>query len=398
MKILCVATKSPWPPRDGGRLVLWLTLQGLASAGHEIFLVAPADTSGEHGEDAAAAMRAIGITPYLVSVRRRSWFGTLVGAIRHSRALSVMRHHRSEVESAVAECIARHHPHAVHAEQLQALANCLSAQAAGIPIVLRMQNVESAIWRQVAFARRGGILLAIEANRLRVEERFAMASAGQTITLTPDDARDLREIARPQDRDRTHTIAPAFPKVWPTTSAVEGEPAFVLSGSAGWWPNAQGTRWFLRKVWPRFHAAHPHAKAIIFGGDVRTFGAGVVWRAAPVESVDAFPAGAIVIVPLHVGSGIRMRILEAWARGLAVIATSIAARGLEVLSGRELLIADTPTEFFDALVRLTSDAELRASLIAGGRAYLASRHASANATDALLAVYARAQRAGALIQ
>jgi glycosyltransferase involved in cell wall biosynthesis len=67
---------------------------------------------------------------------------------------------------------------------------------------------------------------------------------------------------------------------------------------------------------------------------------GVETHPAPADSREAFAPGAILVVPLRIASGIRMKILEAWARGLPVVATPEAAAGLEAEDGRELLLAE----------------------------------------------------------
>ena len=80
-----------------------------------------------------------------------------------------------------------------------------------------------------------------------------------------------------------------------------------------------------------------------------------------------------------------MRVLEAWARGLPVVATSTAAAGLHVESGRELLLADTPVDFLEAFDRLRREPAYGAALVAAGRAYLTRQHDSQTLTQALLA-------------
>jgi hypothetical protein len=286
----------------------------------------------------------------------------------------------------VARCVEAFRPDLVHAEQLQAFAHCRAAQRAGIPCVLRMQNVESALWRQTAVARRGGAALAIEARRLAHDEAAALTAASACVTLTAADAAALAKMA---PGARVAAVAPAFPAQLPAAAAVEGAPALALAGSQGWWPNREGLDWFLRDIAPALQAACPPMRLHVYGPAPRP-APGLVAHAAPQESLEAFPCNAIAVLPLRIGSGIRMRILEAWARGLPVVATSVAAAGLDVADGRELLLADDARGFVDAIARLHADASLRARLVDAGRRYLAERHDPRRQTEALLAHYRQA--------
>jgi hypothetical protein len=299
-----------------------------------------------------------------------------------------------EIEQAVAGCIAGWRPDVLHVEQLQAMANCGAAHEAGIPIVLRMQNVESSLWQQVAMARLRSRALVLEARRLRANEVRAMAQAARVVALTERDAAALRDMCGGAHRGKVSAICPPFPGRMPAGPALGDSTAIVLAGSAGWWPNTEGIRWFLDRVEPLLLAALPQARVHVYGGARKAMASGqsgTIWHPAPADAVDAFPAGAIAAIPLHIGSGIRMRILEAWARGLPVVATSTAAAGLQVEPGRELLIADAPADFAAAILSLSQDGGRRAALVAAGRNYLAKNHESYGLTQALAAQYEAAR-------
>jgi glycosyltransferase involved in cell wall biosynthesis len=173
---------------------------------------------------------------------------------------------------------------------------------------------------------------------------------------------------------------------WP----LPGEPALVLMGSSGWRPNLDGALWFLAEVWPRIREALPGARLHVFGlGFLPRAATAVSFHDAPADSRDAFAPGAVLVVPVHLTSGVRMKILESWARGLPVVATSAAVAGLAAEDGRHLLVADDAAGFVRALVRLRSEPDLSRSLTAAGRALLRARHDPAAVAAALHAVYAR---------
>lgn len=82
----------------------------------------------------------------------------------------------------------------------------------------------------------------------------------------------------------------------------------------------------------------------------------------------------VSVVPLQSGSGTRLKILEALSSGCAVVSTSIGAEGLDVKSGQDLLIADSETEFVNAVCRLLRDDELRTTLCEHGRQLVEQRY------------------------
>jgi glycosyltransferase involved in cell wall biosynthesis len=100
--------------------------------------------------------------------------------------------------------------------------------------------------------------------------------------------------------------------------------------------------------------------------------------------------GAVLIVPLRVACGIRMRILEAWARGVPVVATPAAATGLKAQDGRELLLARDAAEFAAAVARLGADRAAADSFVAAGRRALVERHRPDRIASELAAVYSEA--------
>lgn len=380
MRILWVATKAPWPPVDGGRLLMSLSLQGLLSAGHEVVVVAPRT----------------GLPPSIpppfypvhwVESRVPTAISTLCRAWIRGRPFSVQRHSRPEVARQVAACLEAETFDLVHAEQVQSLASCGPAFAAGIPVVWRAQNVESDLWAGLALG--GGwpaFWFRREARRMAAYEGTSAHRVSAVVALTARDAARLRRLAGTTPIIRA--LAVPFPAELPSADApLPGDPALVLFGSRGWRPNQDGADWFLLAVWPLVRAHLPGAVLHLYTDtQARSLPAGVVQHGAPLESREAFAPGSIQLVPLRTASGIRMKILESWARGLPVVATPEAAAGLDV-GDEALLVAGEAVSFAAAIQRLHQDEELGRRLIAQGREELGRRYDPATATQALLDLY-----------
>ncbi|MCX7856163.1 MAG: glycosyltransferase family 4 protein, partial [Anaerolineae bacterium] len=154
----------------------------------------------------------------------------------------------------------------------------------------------------------------------------------------------------------------------------------VFPGALTYEANFEAMRFFLGEIFPRIRQARPRATIYITG---RTdgvdlsrlpLGDGVVLTGYLPDVRPRVARSAVCIAPLTLGGGTRIKILEAMALGTPVVATSKGAEGLEVMPGRDLLIADDPEAFAAAVVRVLEDENLRAALSAAGRRLVAERY------------------------
>jgi glycosyltransferase involved in cell wall biosynthesis len=479
LDLLIVATKAPWPPLDGGRLLLLLTLRGLAAAGVRPVLVAPVDPR-RFALDAVAGELGRWCEPRLVPAHPAGRLASAARSLVRHEPASIVRHSLAAVRREVERALARGRVDLLHAEQLQALPQTAPGRRLGLPVVLRAQNVESDLWA----AAGGGRLLAAQARRLAAWEGRAVAAADLTLAVSAADAERLALLARLAYRARStsasgpgqaphprvEVLPPPFPeRLDPPGEPLPGTPAVVVLGSGGWLPNRDALSWFLAEVWPAVRRALPAARLHVFGvspagageaaapageaaaapgeaaapasdptlpadsaararandsalaaglapepatlparpatlpGRPATFPArptagspapaafdpasGVHRHPAPADSATAFARGSIHAVPLRFGSGVRMKVLEAWARGVPVVATPEAVAGLAVEEGREALVAREPAALAAAIARLHHEPGLARSLVEAGRRALRLRHDPEQTTRRLLAAY-----------
>jgi len=157
-------------------------------------------------------------------------------------------------------------------------------------------------------------------------------------------------------------------------------------------PNVDGVVYFLREIWPRIAASRPDARFVIVGADpapaIRAHAGPGVTIVGPVDDLQPYLAGAaVVVVPLRLGSGTRLKILEAWAMARPVVSTALGAEGLEAVSGRHLLIADDAADFASAVLRVLSDPSLGDALGRAGRGLVIERYSWRGAAAALEAFF-----------
>jgi hypothetical protein len=389
--VLWVATKVPWPPRDGGRLLLLRTLEALQEAAVEVVLVAPGPGRARGGEALREALAGC-CSLRLVPTAPAKWARALAVSLRQRLPLSAARHCSPRVQKVIAEEVAAGGYATAVAEQVQAVPQLSPAFRAGLPVLLRAQNVESELWRQAGEALPLlGWLLRLEARRLAAWEGAQVARASAAVALSRRDAQALSALAGGAP---VHEVPAPFPAVLPPGQPLPGEPAVVLLSSGGWLPNRRGDRWFVRRVWPVVRQRLPKAVLHCFGGELRKEEERLVRHPAPEDSGTAFARGAVLVVPVEIGSGVRMRILEAWARGVPVVSTVAGAAGLEARPGVELMVADEAEEIAARIGELHEQPDVRRRLVEGGREQLRRRHQPQRVAAALAEVLVPQSRPG----
>jgi glycosyltransferase involved in cell wall biosynthesis len=149
----------------------------------------------------------------------------------------------------------------------------------------------------------------------------------------------------------------------------------------GYHANVAAASWFTREIWPDIAKRFPALRLCLVGSNptpaVRALGGDSVEVTGTVPSVAPYYQEALAaIVPLRVGGGTRLKILEAMAAGVPVISTTLGAEGLAVRSGENILIADRAEDWVTALDSISGTAgERRWSEIAGaGRNLVESRY------------------------
>jgi len=378
LRVLFVATQSPWPPAGGGTQTLHGLLAGLVGAGVGVRVVClgtppPAD----------------GPPPYPVvacGAPRRRWPGVAqLGGLRSSFTLA--RYRVAALRDAVTSQAAAFAPHVVHLEQLQV--GWLAAHLAPrVPVVLREQNVEHLLTSRLAAVASAGrrSMLRLEARLIAREEARLCAQATAVAAISRADAAALRALAP------AATVA-VLPAAWPGRAPrpalrLAGEPAFLCAGTLDWWPNRDGVRWLLREVWPRVRAAAPAALLHLAGPGSAALGVGVAGVARhPAAAIEALgDPRAVALVPVRAGSGVRMRLLAAWDAGMAAVTSPLGGEGLVDEDGDGAALAADAAEFAAAALRVAGDAAWRARLVAAGRAKLPA-HAPARVAAAAVAIY-----------
>jgi glycosyltransferase involved in cell wall biosynthesis len=236
--------------------------------------------------------------------------------------------------------------------------------AARTRLALDEHNVEYDILRRTASAtsldRR--VFNAVNWRKLRREELAAWARV-DGCTLTSH--RDEEIVRRESPRTKTAVVPNGVDveSFQPRPESAGGPPTILFFGAINYFPNTDGVAYFLDAIWPILASRHPELRVRIVGpgapDSIRDRASARVAIPGFVEDLPAEIAGAAVVVaPLRIGGGTRLKILEAMAMGRPIVSTAVGAEGLNVTHDRDILLADAPRAFADAVSRILADRAL----------------------------------------
>jgi sugar transferase (PEP-CTERM/EpsH1 system associated) len=257
------------------------------------------------------------------------------------------------------------------------------------PKVLFTHNVEATIWRRHYEVASNPIWKAIsrwEWKKMERAEQRYLQLADRVLTVSETD-RDA--FASFLDAQKI-TVIPTGVDVdyFQPVTAEEIPNSLVFTGSMDWLPNEDGILYFADTIFPLIRQQCPEVFLEVVGRKpsrklqalassdkgLRLTG----W----VDDIRSFLArGAICIVPLRIGGGTRLKIFEAMAMGKAVVSTSVGAEGLPVHSGENVILADTPGNFAQAVVSLLRDPDRRKQLGGAARKLVQEKYSWQSVAD-----------------
>lgn len=269
--------------------------------------------------------------------------------------------------------------------------------------------------------------LALEARLLARAQRWLAREAAGMLLVCDRDRRQLVELLPAALASRVHVAglavepgagaasasgatiaagapsAPASASIGSSAAAAEptiGPPRLVFTGNLGYFVNVDAISWWLREVWPALAARRPDAELVVAGDrpppelQRLVAAAGAAGKAALVGSPPdlrrQLAGAAVALAPMRCGSGVPVKILEAWSRGVPVVASPWAAAGTTGVPGEDLLVAATPHQWVETLCDLLQDPSAQRRLAASGRRRLAADYSRQRVKGQLLAAVAAA--------
>lgn len=366
MKILVLCSRVPYPLHDGGNLAVSNLMEGLLDTGIHLSMLAMNTSRHPVEEQQLPAIFQRLATFKTVAVDNRIKPLAALRALISGRSYNLERFITRPFETELITLLKADKYDIILLEGLYVTPYLAAIrQHSKAKICYRQHNVEFQIWERLA------------RNNPHPLKRFYLGSLAKALKKY-----ELRHL---NDYDSIAAISPVDAEIYRNlgctipvvdipyslkikASAVNqanipGIPRFYHIGAMDWQPNEAAITWFLEKVWPLVIAAAPEAQLFLAGRKMSAYFLQGAWPnvhiIGEVPDADAFEADKqILVVPLHAGGGIRIKILEAMSKQKAVIATRVALQGFHAATnGEEVLIADTPEDFAAACLALIHNPE-----------------------------------------
>jgi glycosyltransferase involved in cell wall biosynthesis len=251
------------------------------------------------------------------------------------------------------------------------------------PCVIDAHEIAYDIVRQ--FARHGSgagrsVYAALNWRKLRREELAAFRSADAVCACSVADQERIRaEVPSARTVVIPNAADVDFYRPQPEDPPGDGR-TVVFFGLMSTVPNIDGATWFVREIWPLVHRARADARCKIIGKGAGKAvhdlaGSGVEIVGFVEDLRPHLAAAAALVVPLRLGGGTRLKIVEGMAMGKAIVSTTLGAEGLDIASGQNIVVADDAAGFANAVVRLLDEPARAAEIGAAARRLAVERYA-----------------------
>jgi polysaccharide biosynthesis protein PslH len=262
-------------------------------------------------------------------------------------------------------------------------------------LVVDSHNIDYDLARQYAgagssLARR--LYAAINWRKLRREElRTYREADGVYLCSEVDRRRLLDQVPSVRTAVIPNAADVEYYQPRPTDPPPDGR-TVVFFGLLSYVPNVDAVIHFVQDIWPRIAEAHPTARCKIIGGRPPP---SLLALAGPRLELTGFvsdlrphlAAATAVVVPLRLGGGTRLKIIEAMAMGKAIVSTTLGAEGIEAVPGRDLLVENDPTAFAEAVNRLLDSPSVAARIGQSARHLAVQRYTWSGAAQELEGFY-----------
>jgi polysaccharide biosynthesis protein PslH len=381
MNVLLLCNKSPWPPKEGGPIAMYAMIKGLLMAGISVKVLAL--NTNKYSVDLKVIpdefkqQTRISFVDIDLSVKPFDAFKNLFSR----KSYHIQRFISDKIATALTDILKTENFDIIQFESLflTSYINLIKKYSSAC-LVLRAHNIEHLIWFRLAHETTlplNRLYLHHLAKTLKSYELTMLNELDGVAAITHNDEERFRKLGC---KKFIQTIPFGISSTKELSHSNVSQPNSLFHiGSMNWKPNQEGIRWFLKECWPMIHVKYPEVKLVLAGREMprwmlNTVMTGLEIKGEVPDATQFMSENGIMIVPLFSGSGVRVKIIEAMALGKTVITTSVGAEGIMCEHKKNILIANTPDEFLEAIISCYSDPVMSAQIGVNARQYIHENH------------------------
>jgi len=368
----------PYPPNDGGAMAMYHMAKTLHERGHQLTLAAL--NTSKHWQDPGAMRTLAEVHTTDVDTRVRP-LAALRSLLFGKIAYNIERFDHPQHHLLLASLVRQRQFDLIQVEGTYlALYVDTIRQYTDAPIILRAHNVEYQIWQRMANSEKNPFkrwyYRHLAKRGLAFEKQYLPKFDG-IVGITQQDADSFGQLGYQGALQAIPAGVAAGTQ--PELESHMHPHSLAFIGSLDWLPNVQGLEWFITKVWPLVQKHSPHLSFHVAGKNptarVLNWNYPGLKMHGQVPDAQAFLSRySVIVCPLLSGSGLRIKLLEAMAKGKAIVATQVAAEGLEIEPGTHMIVTDDPAAFARAVCTLLEDAGARESMGKAAQARMEARY------------------------
>jgi polysaccharide biosynthesis protein PslH len=371
MKILIIDEELPYPSNTGKRIRSFNLAQRIAKR-HEVHYLA----YGSSDSDSFKAFQKCGLNPVVVPAQIPKKTGLLFYLRLLANLFSrypyiVTSHYSSRYARVFAESITEISPDLIICEWSPYAIYVKDIKSAKKIIVAH--NIEHRIWQRYYENEKNPFKKWYIKKQWKKVAAFERSAVGWVDGATAVSGIERLELMAMNASLVVEEIENGVDLDYFKGEGNEDEASVVFVGSMNWRPNQDAINYFVQDIFPLIRKDHPNATAFFVGQDPpsnitrlnRTPGINIVGKVDDVRPY--IRKAAVYVVPLRIGGGTRLKIIEALSMAKAVVSTSVGAEGLAVTDGQEIILADSPEKFAQSVGMLFQDNLRRRELGKAGR-------------------------------
>ena len=381
MKILVVYPYVPYPLDRGAHHRAFQLLKGLAEE-HEIDLIALAENGV--GREHAGIFEKFCNRVEVVSFTHPDWQKLIPDRLLNPLPSTIEHWNIEALEEAIERALLRTEYDLVHVLDI-VMARLFIERFKNVPLVVDRTRVDLLYQlmeqRRMKFSFKAQVLNTENMAKMWRFEREVARRAQLQVVCGPDDANFVRKYV--SSRAPVEVVANGadlgFFRPDPKFGAKEARPTIVFCGAMDYNPNVDGLRWYFAEIHQAIAAAIPDMQMWIVGKDpvqeVKDFGKlpNVTVTGGVPDVRPYYQKAWLQVVPIRIGGGTRLKIVESLAMGTPVVSTTMGAQGLDLTHNHDALLADTARDFIQETIRGLRETELRNKLVREGAKTVTAR-------------------------